>query len=634
MGDSQIEPLRVDFDRNLKLEFHGSTVTSDAGLLAYRELDDALGLTSAAANGLHDTRTGQNTQHRLLALLRQSIYSRLAGYEYVNDAERLCLGPPCGPWSVAAPRTTRLLPPARWPASRPRLSAARTTSNSLMDLSGQSIDHAHRHRTLTKLILDMDSSVSETYGHQQGSAYNGHFGCTCYHPLFLFNQFGDLERVLLRRGNRGSAKYWRRVLLPVIARYRDLDIPKFFRRDAAFAGSKLLRLLEQEEFRYAIRIKANAVLERKIAHLPRRPVGRPSRKPKVFYFNLRYRAGWWECARRVVVKVEWHAGELFPRVGFIVTNLKWRAKKVVRFYNRRGTAEQWIMEGKNAVKWTKLSCRRFKDNAARFHLFALAYHQANFLRHLVLQKPIEGWTLTTLREKLVKIVAKVVSHAKYIVFHLAEVAVPRRTVRDDCGADPAATAGMCLGVRFAVLDKAVRASPPYIRGALCGPSSGDEQGSGVLCAGPCRDGAGAGHAFGGESLQPLRCAGSLSCRRCNRGSRARSSGKDRFSRRMHYVVEFPLPDDEHRELPWRGMFPPEVPLGSDVDVRFLAKQFPLAGGDIKNVALDAAFLAAQDGQVVTMKQLSMAMARQMMKQGRIPSPTEFKQYHALVAQGE
>jgi hypothetical protein len=88
-GDSQNDRARLNFDRQIKLEFHGSTVTSDAGLPAYRELDDALGITSTAATGLHDTRTGHNTQHSLLAVLRQSIYSRLAGYEDVNDAKRL-----------------------------------------------------------------------------------------------------------------------------------------------------------------------------------------------------------------------------------------------------------------------------------------------------------------------------------------------------------------------------------------------------------------------------------------------------------------------------------------------------------------------------------------------------------------
>src|SRR5215475_15649555 len=105
-----------------------------------------------------------------------------------------------------------------------------------------------------------------------------------------------------------------------------------------------------------------------------------------------------------------------PASGFIVTNLKWSSKRVVRFYNRRGTAEQWIKEGKNAVKWTKLSCRRFKDNAARLQLFALAYNLANVLRQLALPRSIRSWTLTTLCEKLVKIGAKVVTHAKYVVF--------------------------------------------------------------------------------------------------------------------------------------------------------------------------------------------------------------------------
>ena len=276
MGDSQNDTLRVDFDRKIKLEFHGSTVTSDAGLLAYRELDDALRLTSTAATGLHDTRTGQNTQHSLLALLRQSIYSRLAGYEDVNDAERLCLDPALR--TVVGGRAKDNPAASTSEMARFETETLSTKENLkfLMDCSGQWIDQAHQHRKLNKLILDMDSSVSETYGHQEGSAYNGHFACTCYHPLFLFNQFGDLERVMLRRGNRGSAKYWRRVLLPVIERYRGLDIPKFFRGDSAFAGPKLLRLLEKEGYRYAIRLKTNAG-----AGAQDRPLAQASRGPAV-----------------------------------------------------------------------------------------------------------------------------------------------------------------------------------------------------------------------------------------------------------------------------------------------------------------------------------------------------------------
>ena len=106
-----------------------------------------------------------------------------------------------------------------------------------------------------------------------------------------------------------------------------------------------------------------------------------------------------------------------------------------------------------------------------------------------------------------------------------------------------------------------------------------------------------------------------------------------FARRMHYVVEFPLPDESQREKLWRGMFPAAVPLGKDVDFQFLARQFPIAGGDIRNVALEAAFLAAQDGKLVTMKQLAKALARQMMKQGKVPSATDFKQYHDLISDG-
>ena len=109
---------------------------------------------------------------------------------------------------------------------------------------------------------------------------------------------------------------------------------------------------------------------------------------------------------------------------------------------------------------------------------------------------------------------------------------------------------------------------------------------------------------------------------------------DAFSRRMHYAVEFPLPDAQQREQLWRGMFPPKAPLGRDVDFVFLASQFSLSGGEIRNVALDSAFLAAQGSQTITMKQLMKALARQMLKQGKLPAPTDFKQYHSLILQDD
>src|SRR3954454_21552534 len=236
MGDSPTEPLQPQFDRRLRLRFFGAQVTSDAGLLAYRELDDALDLTQAAASELQDPRTGKNARHSLTALLRQSIYSRLAGYEDLNDAERLRFDPTMRTVVGGRARDHTAASTSEIGRFETETLTTRANLNRPMDLSGRWIDHAHRHRKLTKLVLDMDSSVSETHGQQQGSAYNGHFGCTCYHPLFVFNQFGDLERVMLRRGNHHSASFWRRVLLPVIARYRDLKIPKFFRGDAAFAA--------------------------------------------------------------------------------------------------------------------------------------------------------------------------------------------------------------------------------------------------------------------------------------------------------------------------------------------------------------------------------------------------------------
>jgi hypothetical protein len=157
MGDCQTEPLRPQFDRRLRLEFHGAKVTSDAGLLAYRELDDALQLTDSAADVLRDTRTGRNTRHGLAALLRQSLFSRLAGYEDLNDAQRLRLDPTMR--TVVGGRAKDHAAASTSEIGRFETEALTTRENlsRLMDLSGKWIGRTHRHCKITRIVLDMDS---------------------------------------------------------------------------------------------------------------------------------------------------------------------------------------------------------------------------------------------------------------------------------------------------------------------------------------------------------------------------------------------------------------------------------------------------------------------------------------------
>jgi hypothetical protein len=332
-GEASEGVLRPDFDRRVRLQFRGSVVTSDAGLLAYRELDDALRLSEMAGEHLADARTGKNGRHALVGLLRQSVFGRLAGYEDVNDAERLRHDPAMR-WIVGGKASEGIAASSsqmgrfetEWLAATGNLSA-------LTDLSGRWIDTVHERRPAGDVVLDIDSSVSPTHGDQENSVWNGHFGCTCYHPLFVFNQFGDLERCALRPGNVHSADDWESVLKPVVDRYQSKGTRISFRGDAAFATPSLYDYLESQRIDYAIRLPANQILQNRIAPSLKRPVGRPPHTVRRIYSTFRYQAASWAKPRRVVAKVEWHLGELFPRVGFIITNTARRSRNVVGFYN-------------------------------------------------------------------------------------------------------------------------------------------------------------------------------------------------------------------------------------------------------------------------------------------------------------
>jgi hypothetical protein len=426
MGEKQNQPFQLSFNAALKIDFQGSRVTSDGGLILVRELDERLGLGELIEQHLRDPRRGKNTQFPLADLFRQSVYSRLAGYEDVNDAERLSQDPTfrlIGSekiWERGAALTSRLQ------SFETEMLAEEGNFAALARINRELIGRVEAIDSPERVVLDMDSTEIPVYGEQEQSAYNGHFESTCYHPLLLFNREGDCLAAKLRPGNVHSAAGWEELLLPEIDRQQKQGKQVVFRADAAFAKPEIYEALEERGVKYAIRIPANDSLERDVAELLTRPPGRATHKPVVRYKSFLYQADSWKKARRVVAKVEFHSGELFPRVGFIVTNLETDSRAVVRFYNKRGTAEQWIKEGKQAVKMTRLSCHRFRSNEVRLWLSVIAYNLGNLWRRVVLRLRVGKWSLTGLQQRLVKTGGRLIKHARYYWLLLAEGHLTRR----------------------------------------------------------------------------------------------------------------------------------------------------------------------------------------------------------------
>ncbi len=365
LGAGNTQALRVTFDSRLKLEVPGAKVTSDAGVLAYRELEETLGLTGLGEDLLNEWRTGTNTQHSLVALVRQAIVSRLAGDEDTHDAERLAVDPTRRP--VVGGRTTERTAASTSQMGRFETEMVTQPGNlaGLTQRSGKWMDRLRERKPRRERIRDLDRSVSETYGAQEGTAYNGHVGCPCDPPLCCCNPCGDGERARRRDGNVQSAKDWRAVLEPGVARDHGRNLRRSFRADAACANPERSKVLEAEGSRYAIRLPANDVWQREIVPRLTRPLGRPANAPVVWYADCLSPAQSGDRARRVGAKGAWHTGERFPRIGCIVTNRGRPAKRVGRFYHQRGTAAQGIKEGKNPGKGTRLSCHDCGDNQVR-----------------------------------------------------------------------------------------------------------------------------------------------------------------------------------------------------------------------------------------------------------------------------
>ena len=417
-GESQKEVLRPDFNRSIRIDFQGATLTSDTGFILLREVDQRFSVIGPIADRLEDTRSPAHTKHELSDLVRQRVYQIAAGYEDCNDADLLRIDPAL---------RLALGKDHKFGASQSMLS--RLENEVLGNEAGllaldeaiwRSTDSLIRRINKQLLTIDLDSSEDPAHGNQECIAYNGHFGKNCFHPIFAFTSEGACLGAKLRPGNVHSADGALDFIGPMVKRYRARFKQMWLRADAAFADPDMYKYCEGNGMTYFIRLPSNEVLKRVVGPHLSRPVGRPPKSGvQVKVFDFEYQAKSWDKTRRVVCKIEWHQGELFPRVGFIVTNSRLPATKVVKVYNGRGDVENRIKEGKNTLRWDKTSCHRFEANEARLKMGVLAYNLLHMIRRFYIWGEGVTRSIEWLIRRIIKAAARVSYHGRRWWVHVA-----------------------------------------------------------------------------------------------------------------------------------------------------------------------------------------------------------------------
>ena len=417
-GESQKEVIRPDFNRAIMIDFQGAKITSDVGFLLMREIDDRFKIIAPMGDCLEDLRSSTHSKHSLVQMIRQRIYQIGAGYEDCNDADFLRKDP-----------ALRLALGKDHQAGAGQSMLSRLENDILGNEAGlqaleaaltRSTDKLLKRKNKKRLIIDLDSTEDPAHGEQEGVAYNGHFAKNCFHPLFCFTSEGDCLGGILRPGNVHSAAGALAFIRPIVERYRTWFILFWFRGDAAFAKPEIYEYCEEQRLTYFIRLPGNENLDRLVAPHLSRPVGRPPKNGiQVKIVDLRYQAKSWSRPRRVVAKIEWHRGELFPRIGFVVTSSRLPAGRVIKVYNGRAEIENRIKEGKNTLRWDKTSCQRFEANQARLKMGLLAYNLLHMIRQFYVWGEEVKRSVEWLIKRLIKVGARISYHARRWYVHVA-----------------------------------------------------------------------------------------------------------------------------------------------------------------------------------------------------------------------
>jgi len=415
---TSVNELQLESNSKIKINFNGGDLSSDSGLLLIKEFAHKVGLNKLIKNIFKTNDTAKERVHKDDENLCQSIYQILAGYFNDNDADEL----------RNEPIFKRILEKSSL-ASQPTLS--RFFNRMDEDTLKQFNKICKKLRALIykikqpeMVLLDLDSTLLDTYGTQEGEGFNVHYNDHGYHPLLCYDGLtGDLLKTELRDGtvytSTGVVEFMQPLLDEYSQDYEDIDL--FLRGDSGFATPDLFSQCECNGVSYAIRLKANQNLYKLASHIEyemaelieNNLVDYP-----VIYDEFLYQAGSWDYPRRVIVKVEKPVNQLTYQYTFIVTNMEMTPEETLRYYCNRGTMENFIKECKNGFDFASTPSKSKIVNANRLQLHSLVYNLFNYFRRIVLPKHMRKMQIDTIRLKLIKIASKVIKSARYIYFKL------------------------------------------------------------------------------------------------------------------------------------------------------------------------------------------------------------------------
>ena len=415
---SIVNTLALKSNRQIKINFDGGDLSSDAGLLLIKEFVSKLGIDKLFEHAFKTNDSAAFRYHIDKDNLLQMIYLIIAGY-FEDDASDELTNDPV---FKAVLEKDAL-------ASQPTVSRFfnrmdEDTLNQFLTIGRILRKRIYSIQMPEAIILDLDSTLLDTYGKQEGRAFNFHYQSNGYHPLVCYDGItGDLIKIQLRDGNKYSCTGVVDFLQPILNEYlRDYPaIHLLLRGDSGFATPELYKQCEENGTSYVIRLKENAVLREKVSYLVDE-LDEITKENKVdyavVYGKFMYQAGPWPYERRVVCKLEKPENQIVYLYTFLVTNMDSSPEYLLKFYSKRGLMENFIKERKNGFDFASVSSHTRIVNANRLQVHALAYNVFNWFRRLALSANMRKQRIDTVRLKLLKIAAKVIHSARYTTFKL------------------------------------------------------------------------------------------------------------------------------------------------------------------------------------------------------------------------